>query len=157
MSRLVLFVCTANVCRSPMAEGLYNAMTQRLGESDQFVAESAGTWAVENQLASSNSIAVLNQRGIDIHAHRARTVTLELLERAAVALVMTRNHAEALRVEFPAQRAKIHMLSELENRRYDIADPFGLGIDVYESCARELEDLLETGYAKIKTWTAQGS
>lgn len=157
MSQLVLFVCTANICRSPMAAALFNAHARGAGESDRFFSESAGTWAVDDQPASGNSIVAMSKRGIDINQHRARTITREMIERAAVVLVMTRNHADALRSEFPAQRAKIHLLSELAERKYDIADPYGSALDDYESCARELDDLIETGYAKIKAWVGPGN
>ena len=152
MSRLVLFVCTGNVCRSPMAQALFNAQARRVGEGDQFIAQSAGTWALDDQPASTNAVAVIAQRGLDLADHRARTVNRAMLDAADVVIVMTKSHAEALRSEFPAYRKKIHLMSELQASTYDIVDPFRGSLDEYESCAQELEKLIETGYAKIKSW-----
>ncbi len=152
MIQTILFVCTGNVCRSPMAAALFNARARRANEDQLYHAESAGTWALENQPASGHAIATMAQRGIDIFAHRGRTVTGEMLAAAAVVIVMTRSHAEAIGSEFPAMRRKIHLMSELKDRTFDIADPYGESLEAYETCARELEILIEHGYEKIKAW-----
>lgn len=155
MTHRILFVCTGNVCRSPMAQGLFNARAQREHESHLFIAESAGTWALEDQPASTNAVTAMAQRGIDITAHRGQTVSAELLERASVVIVMTRNHLDALTAEFPTYRHKMHLISELKDRIHDINDPYGGTLDEYEECARQLQDLIETGYSKIKTWASK--
>ncbi len=152
MSHLILFVCTGNVCRSPMAEILFNAKAQRAGENDQYMAQSAGTWALDNQPASVFAVTAMAKRKLDLSPHRGRTITPAMLDAADLVIVMTRSHAEALRSEFPMYRKKFHLMSELQSASYDIGDPIGGTLDEYESCAQELEKLIEVGYAKIKAW-----
>jgi protein-tyrosine-phosphatase len=155
MSRLVLFVCTGNVCRSPMAAALFNALARRAGEDDTFVAQSAGTWALENDTASAHAITVMAERGIDISNHRGRTITRELMADAAVVITMERSHLEALAAEFPVYRKKIHLMSELNERTFDITDPYGGTLPEYQYCAQELENLIVSGYEKIKLWITE--
>ncbi len=152
MSHLILFVCTGNVCRSPMAEVLFNARAQRAGESDQYIAQSAGTWALDAQPASTFAVTVMGRRKLDLSCHQGRTITSAMLDAADVVIVMTKSHAEALGSEFPTYRKKIHLMSELQSASFDIGDPIGGTLDEYESCAQELEKLIEVGYAKIKAW-----
>ncbi len=145
----VLFVCTANRCRSPMAEALLKRQAAQLGQAEDWQIQSAGTWTEPNLPVTSHSKVVMAQRGIDLGAHRSRLLTAELLHDAAVILVMTRNQQEALQTEFPEVAHKTHLLSQLIGQSCDIEDPYGGPIDEYQLCASEMERILGIGYSRL--------
>lgn len=124
---LILFVCTGNTCRSPMAEGIFNKAVSDKGTATVF-AESAGIFANPGQPASSNAVLALGEIGIDIAAHRARRVDVPLLERAESVFVMTPEHGEILRDRFDKFAGKIKLLGR------GVPDPFGGGMEEYRRC-----------------------
>lgn len=146
----VLFVCTANVCRSPMASAIFRKILENKRDLANWRVESAGTWAIDGQPASVGSQQVMKKRGLDISDHRSRGVGQELLTLFDLILTMESGHKEALRAEFPEFADQIFMLSEMVDQMYDVADPIGRPIDEYEKTAVEIERLLSTGFEKIQ-------
>jgi protein-tyrosine-phosphatase len=146
----VLIVCTGNICRSPAAEVLLRARLEAEGLTDWEVS-SAGTWTMTGRPASREIIQLMAERGLDVAAHRSREVGREAMQQADLVLVMTRNHAEALRLEFPDQAKKIHQLSEVGGQvAYDIQDPYGRPMEVYRSVVAEIARLIDEGWDIIK-------
>lgn len=147
----VLFVCTANICRSPMAAALF---LLRLKQEDpdwkNWRVGSAGTWAIDGEPASRNSQEVVARRGLDISQHRSRMVTAELLEAYDLILTMEPGHKEALQVEFPAVAGRVFLLSEMAGLSAPVADPYGLPIGAYEKTAQNIDQLLAKGMRRIR-------
>lgn len=151
----VLFVCTANICRSPMAMGLLRSLVSE--ESELWQIDSAGTWAQEGLPAARNTQHILERMSFPISSHRSRTVTLEMLKSYNLILTMERGHKEALRVEFPGLADRIYMLSEMIGASYDIEDPIGGPLVEFEEMASEVERILEEGLGKIRSLAKEDS
>jgi protein-tyrosine-phosphatase len=145
----VLFVCTANICRSPMAAALFNKILKEEGFIDEWIVESAGTWSLENQPAAEKTQKVLRNRGLDVSGHSSRRVSRQLLASFDLILTMEEGQKEALRVEFPEFASKIFLLSEVANAQGNIDDPIGLTLIDFEDTAKQLESYLEKGFNKI--------
>lgn len=144
----VIFICTANICRSPVAEAVLRDRLQKRGLVDWQVS-SAGTWAMMKREASRNSVLVMAERGLDINDHQSQLVEQKHLEMADLVLCMEAGHAEALRIEFPAHKAKIFMFSEMVERRFSINDPYGQSLDAYEEMAQEVIRVIDAGLERI--------
>jgi protein-tyrosine-phosphatase len=147
--RSVLFVCTANQCRSPMAEAVLKSLVARRGEADRWQIQSAGTWAEPGRPATQLAQVVMRRRKIDLSDHRSRLIDADLLAATSIILVMTRHHQEAIQAEFPEIQHKVYMLSQLIDRSFDIEDPYGGSLDDYELCATDLQDILTDGYDRL--------
>jgi protein-tyrosine-phosphatase len=147
--RSVLFICTANQCRSPMAEALLKSLAAQRGEADRWQIRSAGTWADLGRPATQPAQAVLQRRNLDLSDHRSRPLDADLLAEATIVLVMTRHHQESIQIEFPEVSGKIYMLSQLIGRKFDIEDPYGGSLDDYEMCAMDLQNILTNGYDRL--------
>jgi protein-tyrosine phosphatase len=143
----VLFVCTANICRSPMAMGLLRKLTET--DQSNWSIDSAGVWAVPGLLASEFAQLALAEKGIDISDHRSKAVTSDLLDNFKLILVMERRHKEVLWSVFPDHRSRILMLTELHDKVADIADPIGMTLHDYESTAQKLEQIIQEGIHRI--------
>jgi len=131
-----------------MAMGLLRKLT----ESDQsnWRIDSAGVWAIPGLHASEFAQLALAERGIDISNHRSKIVASDLLDDFKLILAMERRHKEALLSKFPDHPARILMLSELNNKEEDIADPYGMRLMDYKTTANEIDEILCPTLKKIK-------
>ncbi|MGH1285782.1 low molecular weight protein arginine phosphatase [Bacillus toyonensis] len=135
----VLFVCTGNTCRSPMAEALL-----RHHGGDKFEVQSAGVFAYPGSDASIYAKEALAEKGISID-HAAQQVNEALLDWADIVVTMTENHKQIVLGHYPSVEKKLNTLYGLtEGIGKDISDPFGGSLSIYKETLDEMEKLVQT-------------
>jgi protein-tyrosine-phosphatase len=128
----VVFVCTGNICRSPMAAAIARDLLDRAGRSDVEVA-SAGTFALDGHAPTSDALNAASEHGLSLNGHHAQQLTRELVAEADLVVGMEREHAEFARA--------LGALRVVTLER-PIRDPYGRGADVYRHTWALLASLL---------------
>ena len=143
--KTILFLCTGNVCRSPMAEGLFRHAVMGRGE---FRILSAGLGAVDGQPPTPHSVQAMHEIGIDISQQRSRALTAELVRSADLILGMTHSHTDTVALLYPSAAEKTFLLREfdetLEPYEKDISDPIGSPYHIYVECRDQIEQGIVT-------------
>jgi protein-tyrosine-phosphatase len=134
----ILFICTGNTCRSPMAQGL-----AKLYLTEEFKIYSAGINALEGQGISPNALEALKKKKIDQGKHLAVRLTKEMLDSADYVFTMTKSQEVYLRNLYPEMEDKIKALGSWLGFDKDIIDPWGGSLEVYHHCLQELEEMMK--------------
>lgn len=136
----LLFVCSGNICRSPMAAGLAAAMAAKRGVG--VLCDSAGTLDLEGRPPTANAIAVLREVGISIEQHRSKGLREAHLRWADHALMMTLDHAATAHARDPSAGDKIRLLGPYGGRVTEIDDPIGWWRPTYRKTRADLEQAI---------------
>jgi len=145
----VLFVCTGNTCRSPLAAALATAAASRRGVAN-FTATSAGTNAWDGSPASDGALLVGLERQLDVGTHRSRKLTREMIAAADLVLVMSPGHVETVRHLGGA--GKVHLLDDYASdgeTAAEISDPFGGDLESYRTAADTLQAAVEGMFDRL--------
>ena len=151
--KTILFVCTGNVCRSPMAEGIFRQAIRGRGN---YRVLSAGLGALEGQPPSSYAVQAVKELGIDISDRRSRALTPEMVQQADYIFGMTHSHIDTVMLLYPQAAEKTFLLREFDETldlfEKDISDPIGGSYEVYLNC----RDQIEQGIASLLRFIEQG-
>ena len=142
--KLVVFVCTANVCRSPMAEKLFEQALQESSVKKKIQVFSAGISAMDGDKASENSIEACKEIVIDLNDHRSSALTRATLQNASAVFCMTESHRALMQMYFELpENSPVFLMREFaEQGPKELPDPYGQGMEVYRACRENMKEAL---------------
>ena len=155
-SDILLVVCTANICRSPMASGLLqHALAAQPEPLRSLKVVSAGVSARPGERVSENSVIALRKVGIDVSQHSSKPVTQDLLNRATAVLCMTESHRSMIQAQAEPVPHHLYLFREfMRDTETEIADPYGGPLRVYELCRDEMVEAIPSLMDFLKTRVA---
>ncbi|MBR6708869.1 MAG: low molecular weight protein arginine phosphatase [Clostridia bacterium] len=139
----IVFVCTGNTCRSPMAEGMFRALggEEKLGMK----AASAGMFAHNGMCATPYAVEAMKEYGADLSMHQARQITPEIVANAKYLFCATAAHYDHLIQMYPEAESKTYLLMQT-----DVNDPFGGNLLTYRACAAQIHEGMQTLIAQLE-------
>ncbi len=149
----VVMICTANICRSPMAAGLLtHALAAQPEPLKSLKVISAGVACRGGEAVSPHSVTTLRKVGVDISNHRSQPLTQDLVSNAVALFAMTETHRIVVGFQFAPKPQSVFLLRDFlpEGSSREIADPFGGTLAEYESCRDEMVEAIPSVVAFLK-------
>jgi protein-tyrosine-phosphatase len=138
----VVFVCTGNICRSPMGEGILKGMIERTKFKDIFLIRSAGTLNLGPVPVHDFSLKIADDNEIDLSAHRAHMINEQIIEESSLIFCMAMDHLHYLRKHYPHYKHKYHLLKDFQREKPlavpSITDPIGHELKFFEKTYSEI-------------------
>ncbi len=146
----IVFVCTANRYRSPLAAACFRKELQERKMKGDWQVLSAGTWGTGRLPAASEALRDADRMGLDISGHASHGVHAELMRAADLVIVMEQEQKEELQTEFPPYADKVYLLSEVTTgKAYDIPDPVTPMLADNGVVTQEISELIHRGFERI--------
>jgi len=142
----IMFICTGNICRSPMAHAYMQKRLYDLNKQNEYIISSCGTNAIYGQCATDNAIESMKKYDIDLTRHRATSIEDSNILDYDIILVLTKNHKREVLQIYPSLNEKMFTLKEYVNNEEmykDIDDPWGLDINVYNATAKDIVENID--------------
>jgi len=147
----LLFVCTANQCRSPMAEALFiRYLKDNAYDLEKWNVASAGCWAYPDLSATPHAVQTVEKMGGDLYFHSSKAVSEDLLKDFNLILCMESDHKRFIKRNFPEAAKDVFLFSEMIGKDFEIHDPVGGTLEKYEQTAEKLKETMQSGFKKIR-------
>jgi len=145
----ILFVCTANRFRSPIAAAYFARRLRVHGHERGFRVSSAGTWTASGQPVTADALSIARDHSLHLDAHRSRPISTKILTGIDLALVMEANHQEAIRQDFVGVSDRMVLFSQAAGfAPFDVPDPY-TSDESPDVVAKEIFDMIDQGYDRI--------
>lgn len=145
-----MFICTGNICRSAMADGLMKKLV--MDNNKDIVVYSCGIYAEDGDMATYNAIEAIKEYGVDLREHRATNINNSQIEDMDIILCATTSHKNTVIRMYPELKDKVYTMKEyadFDKNDLDIPDPWGYDIETYRFCASTINKCLEKIIKKI--------